>query len=123
MINYDGRRFRPVADGSAQQSRVAVYRQDGDLLWGEFLGGEARRGALTGTCGPDGAIDFAYCMVTDDGEIISGRCRSTPHILDDGRIRLDEVWERYGPHADTGVSRLEELPPPSTPSVPTEEPT
>ena len=108
-IDYDGRRFRPVANGSAEESRVAVYHQDGNLLWGEFLGGRARRGALTGTCAPDGRLDFAYCMVTDAGEVISGHCRSTPRLLEDGRIQLDEQWERYGAHAATGVSHLEEI--------------
>ena len=110
MINYDGKRFRPVAHGTSEESRVAVYRQDGDVLWGEFLGGKARRGALTGTCAPDGTLDFAYCMVLDDGDVISGHCSSTPHILADGRIRLNEVWERFGLHAGSGVSCIEEIP-------------
>jgi hypothetical protein len=110
MINYDGKRFRPMAAGTAEEHRVAVYRQEGDLVWGEFVGGRARRGMLAGSCGADGTLDFAYCMVLDSGEVISGRCRSTPRILDDGRIQLDEVWERYGRHASTGVSCLEEIP-------------
>lgn len=110
MINYDGKRFHPVTGGGPEESRVAVYHQDGDLLWGEFLGGKARRGALTGTAAPDGALDFAYCMVLDDGQVISGHCRSTPKVLDDGRIRLDEVWERFGEHASSGVSTIEEIP-------------
>jgi hypothetical protein len=108
-INYDGRRFRPSAGGAGEESRVALYRQDGDLLWGEFCGGRARRGALAGTCRPDGTLDFAYCMVLDDGDVISGRCLSTPRILDDGRIQLREEWERYGPHAARGESCLEEI--------------
>ncbi|MEU4803943.1 hypothetical protein [Actinosynnema sp. NPDC023587] len=110
MINYNGKRFRPVADGAPEESRVAVYHQDGDLLWGEFLGGKARRGALTGTAGADGSLDFAYCMVLDDGDVVSGHCRSTPNVLSDGRIRLDEVWERFGAHASSGVSVIEEIP-------------
>jgi len=111
MINYEGRRFRPVAvdgtDGGSDQ--VAVYRQNGDLIWGEFAGGKARRGSLTGTCGPDGELDFAYCMVLESGEVISGHCTSIPLVLDDGRIQLDEVWQRYGPHRSAGVSRLQEI--------------
>jgi len=107
VINYDGRRFRPAEDSAA--GRVAVYRQDGDLLWGEFTGGRARRGALTGTCAPDGSLEFAYCIVLDSGEVISGHCESTPRILADGRIQLDEVWERYGEHASSGTSQLLEV--------------
>jgi hypothetical protein len=110
-INYDGRRFSPADGVAGESSRVALYRQDGDLLWGEFSGGRARRGALTGTCAPDGTLDFAYCMVLDGGEVISGRCHSTPTVLDDGRIRLHEEWERYGSAGSRGVSSIEELAP------------
>ncbi|HYQ66095.1 hypothetical protein [Actinophytocola sp.] len=113
MINYDGRRFHPVpADGTDDEGvgdRVALYRQNDDLIWGEFTGGRARRGSLAGTCGPDGKLDFAYCMVLDSGEVISGHCTSIPRILDDGRIQLDEVWQRYGPHESVGISRLHEI--------------
>ncbi|HEU5471307.1 MAG TPA: hypothetical protein VFV67_11685 [Actinophytocola sp.] len=108
MINYNGRRFGP-ADAPEESGRVALYRQEGDLLWGEFTGGLARRGSLAGTCGPDGRLDFAYCMVLESGEVISGHCTSMPRILDDGRIQLDEVWQRYGPHQAVGVSRLHEI--------------
>jgi hypothetical protein len=106
-INYDGRRFRPAE--SDAQNRVAYYWQDGDLLWGHFVGGKARRGTLTGTCASDGSLHFAYCMVLDDGAVVSGTCRSTPQVLADGRIRLHEAWERYGNHASHGESVLEEI--------------
>ncbi|MDH6123011.1 hypothetical protein ABH930_007393 [Kitasatospora sp. GAS204A] len=109
MIDYDGRRFRPVGAEHGESGRVARYRQHGNLLWGEFSGGDARRGTLTGLCGPDGELEFAYCVVLSDGKVVSGRCHSTPTTLPDGRIRLAETWERYAPHADRGVSFLEEI--------------
>ncbi|GGX43508.1 MULTISPECIES: hypothetical protein [Streptomyces] len=107
MINYDGRRFRP-AEADAQ-GRTALYRQEGDLLWGTFSGGRARRGSLTGVCAPDGSLDFAYSMVLDDGEVVSGHCRSTPELREDGGIDLREEWERFGTHAAKGVSYLKEV--------------
>lgn len=110
MMNYDNKRFRPVGGRTGEESRVAVYRQHGDLLWGEFVGGHARRGVLTGTSASDGRLEFGYCMVLDTGEVVSGHCRSTPEILADGRIRLHETWERYGAQASAGVSCIEEIP-------------
>jgi hypothetical protein len=107
VIDYDGRRFRP-AEADAE-GRTAVYRQDGDLLWGTFSGGRARRGTLSGVCAPDGTLDFAYCMVLDDGEVVSGRCHSTPELRADGGVDLREEWERYGKHAAMGVSYLKEI--------------
>ncbi len=75
MISYDGRRFRP--EGATDP--VVTYRQEGDLLWAEIPPGSGvRRGSLAGRCAPDGVLDFAYCMVLDDGEVVSGRCHSTP---------------------------------------------
>jgi hypothetical protein len=110
-VDYNGRRFRPVSEDREEAGRSAVYHQHGNLLWGEFAGGDTRRGTLTGVCSPDGTLDFAYCMVLDDGQVVSGRCHSVPTRLPDGRIRLHELWERYGTHAASGVSYLEEIPP------------
>lgn len=111
MIDYDGRRFTTGGVPSTEKHPIALYRQDGDLLWGEFSGGHARRGTLTGLCAPDGTLDFAYTMVLDSGAVVSGHCRSTPELLPDGRVLLHETWERYGDHADSGVSLLEEIDP------------
>ncbi len=108
MIDYDGRSFR-VRGGEAGQVPQARYHQDGDVIWGEFAGGHVRRGALTGTCSADGVLDFAYCMVYDNGDVVSGCCRSTPQLLDDGRIRLREEWERFAPRAERGISYLDEI--------------
>lgn len=108
-VNYDGRRFRAVADGSA--ASLAHYHQQGDLVWAEFSGGGVRRGMLVGRCGRDGVIDFGYSMVADTGELVSGRCHSLPELMPDGRIRLTEHWERFPPHAAAGVSCLEEVGP------------
>lgn len=107
MINYDGKRFR--AAGAGPEASTAVYRQKGDLVWAEFQGGEVRRGSLTGLCAQDGTLDFAYTMVLDTGAVISGRNVSVPEILPDGRIRLNERWERYGRHADQGISTIVEV--------------
>ncbi|KXK62428.1 hypothetical protein AWW66_08260 [Micromonospora rosaria] len=107
-INYDGRRFRKVGAGP-DEAATALYRQDGDLVWGQFSGGDVRQGSLTGRADPVGRIDFTYTMVLRDGKVIAGRCRSTPQVLPNGRIRLDEDWERFGTEADQGTSAIEEV--------------
>ena len=106
MIDYDGRRFRVVGPEPAAS---VVYRQSRDLLFAEFGGGEVRRGSLTGLCAADGSLNFAYTMVLADGEVVAGRCLSTPRIAADGRILLHEKWERYGANAASGASELEEF--------------
>ena len=110
MINYDARWFSPAGGPADEKGRIAVYRQRGDLLWGEFAGGDARRGALTGRVDQNGHLEFGYCLVLVGGAVISGRCRSVPEVLPDGRIRLHETWERFGADAATGTSCIEEIP-------------
>jgi hypothetical protein len=105
-INYDGRRFRALNGGDGT---CAEYQQCGNLVWAVFEGGHVRRGTITGTCDDNGVLRFAYTMVLQTGEVISGRSTNTPQRVG-GTLVLREVWERYGDHAATGVSYLEEIP-------------
>ncbi len=107
MINYDGREFRSL--DPAEASAIARYHQDGDLLWGDFAGGSVRHGSLAGRTLAGDELEFAYSCVLITGEVISGRCRSSPQLLADGRLRLSESWIRYGADASTGTSQIEQL--------------
>jgi hypothetical protein len=110
-VSYGERHFRPVGDEPGPDGRwpsVGHYHQDGDLVWAEFSGSAVRAGRLVGSCRPDGIIDAAYCMVTADGEVLSGGCVSSPERLPDGRIRLVEQWRRLD--GASGVSQIEEIP-------------
>lgn len=106
MINYDGRRFRKPGD---EIGPIAVYHQQDDVVWAEFAGGDVRRGSIAGTSAPDGTLRMGYTIVLANGDVICGHTVNTPEVAEDGRFRLREAWERYGPHAATGVSYLEEV--------------
>ncbi len=116
MFSYNGRRFRPEGadDAAGEAGPVLTYRQDGNLLWAEFpVGRGVRRGSLAGLCAADGAFDYAYCMVLDDGTVVAGRRHGTPlRRRGGGGTRTREEWERIAPEAATGVSYLEEVDPP-----------
>jgi hypothetical protein len=110
-ISYDGRVFRSAAAETADPSGTGPlchYHQDGDVIWGEFAGGRVVRGSIAGRSDKDGVLRFAYCQLLDDGSVMSGACTSYPTVHPDGRIRLDEHWERFGEHADKGTSVIEE---------------
>jgi hypothetical protein len=104
-LSYDGRQFGPV--GAPAGSSVGTYHQDGALIWAEFAGTSVRTGRLVGTCGDDGVISAAYCMVTATGAAVAGECTSTPITLPDGRVMLTEHWRRLD--GSSGVSHIEEL--------------
>lgn len=106
MIDYNGRRFRkPDSDPHT----VAQYHQEGDLVWADFAGGAVRRGSIAGTRAPDGTLHMGYTMVLTNGEVICGHTVNTPEFTSEGRLRLREEWERYGPHAAAGTSYLDEV--------------
>ncbi|MCK8675996.1 MULTISPECIES: hypothetical protein [Streptomyces] len=105
-IDYNGRQFRKLA---SQDGVTAVYHQRDDLVWADFEGGPVRRGSVNGVCDPDGILRLAYTMVMDCGDVIAGRTVNTPEQGADGGLLLREEWERYGPHAETGVSYLSEV--------------
>ena len=110
-IDYDDRRFSSAAAETADPAGgvpVGHYHQTGDLVWAEFSGGAVRAGRLVGRCDANGGIEAAYCQLLAGGEVVAGRLSSRPHLLADGRIRLEERWRRDDGSA--GTSWIEELP-------------
>ena len=88
--NYDGVLFSAVRPGP--EHAIGHYHQDGDLITVEIGSGNVRTGRLVGTVDSAGVLQAAYCMVLGDGEVIAGRCVSTPSLLPDGRLLLTEQW-------------------------------
>lgn len=109
-INYDGRTFRPVATsgGDVGADTRFHYRQVGDVVWATYSGGAVRFGTLIATVSPDGALDMRYQQVAGDGTVKTGRCRSTPQVLPDGRLRLLETWQWTEGATGAGASEVEE---------------
>lgn len=112
MINYDGRRFR--VSGSTDNSEtsaetVFVYRQSGRIVTAEYAGGRIIRGHLIGLVDDDGGIDMRYHQVNERMELMTGRCRSTPELLPDGKVRLHEDWQWTSGDGSAGQSMIEEI--------------
>lgn len=125
-VDYDGRVFRPVeadddasADGADRAGHggergtdapgvLGRYTQRGDLVDAQITGGAVRVGHLVATVDAGGVLDAAYCLVLASGEVVAGRCASTPTTLPDGRLRLTERWRRDD--GSTGTSVIEEVP-------------
>lgn len=112
VLNYDGRRFRPVTNtpnGQVNGETLFQYSQDGDLLTATYAGGGIRSGSMTGLVRGDGGLEFCYQHVTDGGELRSGVCRSRPVSMADGRLRLEEKWRWTLGDLSEGESAVEEV--------------
>lgn len=93
---YEGKTFRSVtnsASGDVSSETRFRYRQDGDLVWATYEGGAVRFGTLVAKADAEGRLDMRYQHLTVDGELKTGRCKSVPERLEDGRLRLRESWQ------------------------------
>ena len=111
-VNYESRRFAPVqnsANGDVDGATVFEYRQRGGRVWARYHGPGVVFGSLVAASDPAGALDMRYRHFTPAGELRAGICRSTPEILPDGRLRLQENWQWTVGDRSTGRSVLEEL--------------
>jgi hypothetical protein len=111
-INYNDRFFAPVSNtgnGEVGSSTLFHYRQAGGVVWATYAGGDIRFGTLIATVDEDGRLDMRYSHVNRGGELMTGRCESTPEALPDGRLRLYERWQWTSGDGSRGESIVEEV--------------
>lgn len=112
MINYNNKAFRAVQNtpnGETSSETVFHYQQEGMILTAAYKGGKIVAGHLIGLVDEQGNINMRYHQVNDQGELMTGQCQSTPEVLDNGKIRLHEVWEWTSGDRSKGTSILEEV--------------
>lgn len=111
-MNYNGKSFRPVANtenGETSKETVFHYSQEGNILFCEYSGGKIVRGHLLGQVDERGNIDMRYHQINTEGKIMTGICKSTPEIMESGKIRIHEAWQWTSGDGSAGSSVLEEI--------------
>ena len=109
---YDNKTFRSVtntANGEVSGDTVFHYHQQDRIVWAEYAGGSIARGFLLATVREDYSLDMRYQHVNTRGDLMTGRCHSTPERLPDGRLRLHERWQWTSGDGSSGESVLEEV--------------
>ena len=107
--NYNGRTFISKSNsenGEVNGDTLFRYRQNGHILWADYSGGEIVKGQLIGNVSADGALDFHYQHVNQNGNVRIGKCHSVPHILEDGKLELHENWQWLNGDMSFGTSVL-----------------
>ncbi|WP_460975914.1 n-acetylglutamate synthase [Spirosoma knui] len=111
---YDNKVFRSVtntANGEVSGDTLFHYHQEGRIVWADYAGGSIAKGFLIATVQDDNSLDMRYQHVNTQGELMTGRCQSTPELLPDGRIRLHERWQWTSGDGSSGQSIVEEVHP------------
>jgi len=112
VIWYGGRLFRPIKTGQSgdvSADTIFRYQQKGDVLSGDYSGGGIEYGQILGLVEIDGRITMRYQHINEKGYLMTGRCKSRPEILDNGKIRLHERWQWTCGDRQKGTSILEEM--------------
>lgn len=107
---YDGRVFGLIENTDNGDNRPGVsfhYRQEGSRVWATYEGGAVRFGSLVARVDSAGRLDMRYQHWGPAG-IRTGKCRSTPEWLPDGRLRLHEEWRWTNGDGTAGRGVIEE---------------
>jgi hypothetical protein len=111
-INYDNRVFKSVsnsANGEVSGETTFYYHQKGNVVWAEYKGGEIIFGNLIAKVFDDDSLEMCYQHLNKQGEFMTGRCSSTPEILENGKVRLHEKWQWTSGDFSAGESVVEEI--------------
>ncbi|WP_299889426.1 n-acetylglutamate synthase [uncultured Lacinutrix sp.] len=112
MFNYNDKKFKAVkntSNGETSDDTIFHYNQTENILTARYSGGRIVEGHLIGLVSPNGDIDMRYHQINDQGNIMTGICKSTPEILKNGKIRLHEEWQWTSGDKSKGNSIIEEL--------------
>lgn len=95
-INYDKRVFKSAQNsetGEVSSETRFYYHQKDNLVWATYEGGEIVFGNLIAKVSDDNSLEIRYQHLNAKGELMTGKCVSTPEILENGKIRLSEKWQ------------------------------
>ena len=111
-ISYDNRKFASIQNsgtGEVSSETVFHYHQKDNLVWAEYSGGEITFGNLIAKVMENDCLEMRYQHLNKSGALMTGKCFSTPEVLEDGRIRLYEKWHWTSGDFSAGESIVEEI--------------
>lgn len=110
MINYNQRIFKSVSNsetGEVSAETRFKYQQQDNLVWAEDNGGEIIFGILITKVVENDGLEMRYQHLNSKGELMTGRCFSTPQRLPNGKIPLLEKWQWTSGYFSSGESVIE----------------
>ena len=111
-MNYNNRKFKPLTvsdNGEVSKEIIFHYFQSGNILSCDYAGGSIIKGHLLGKVDANGNIEMRYHQINQAGEIMTGKCKSKPVSLDNGKLKLIEEWQWTSGDQSKGHSVLVEI--------------
>ncbi len=110
-INFNNRSFRSQANAESGEVTVDTifhYHQEGNIIWADYSGGQIVKGFLVGIIVKD-QLELCYQHVNKQREIMTGKCKSNPELLENGKLKLHESWQWTCKDYSKGTSILIEI--------------
>ena len=110
--NLEGKIFASVSNtdnGEVSEDTLFYYHQEGSIVWAEYEGGPIKKGHLIANVIKGAKLEMRYHHINNGGEIMIGKCISTPRLLDDDRIKFQEEWQWLSGDKSSGYSEIIEI--------------
>lgn len=110
--NLEGKVFRSVTNtenGEVSSNTLFHYRQKDKVVSAQYGGGSIVSGHLIAQVLFNGQLDMRYHHLNNKGELMLGKCLSTPELLPDGRLKFKESWQWLSGDMSSGYSEIEEI--------------
>lgn len=110
--NFDGKIFTTISNtenGEVGEDTLFHYHQDGNIVTAEYEGGSIVKGHLIAKVLHDGKLDMRYHHMNNNGDLMIGKCLSTPETMEDGRLKLKELWQWLSGDMSEGYSEIVEI--------------
>lgn len=110
----EGKIFQSIANtenGEVSSDTLFHYHQSGEVISADYSGGKIVNGHLLGKMQDNGDLVFSYHHINTEGELMVGRCNSTPELLPDGRLKYLEKWQWLSGDKSAGTSQIIEIKP------------
>lgn len=110
LINLNEKKFKALSNsnnGEVGSGTIFHYRQDNDIVWATYQGGNIKFGTLSGSIN-NGQLQFNYQHQNMSGEFMTGKCDSIIQMVHH-KIQLHETWQWTSGDFSKGNSILEEI--------------
>jgi len=110
-INLNNKKFKALSNsdnGEVSDSTVFHYKQENEIIWAEYAGGEIEKGFLIGKIN-NCSIEFTYQHLNKALEIMTGKCKTKIDFDENDKILLHEEWEWTCKDFSKGKSTLIEV--------------
>ncbi|WP_024769198.1 hypothetical protein [Aquimarina macrocephali] len=110
-IDLNNKKFKTQSNtnnGEVSDETIFRYSQNENIIWANYDGGQIIKGNLIGKLVND-HLEFVYQHINKEYELMTGKCKSYPEYIEDGKIKLNEFWQWTCKDCSSGKSTIIEI--------------